>query len=210
MEKFFQTVADELTEAIDEKRITSGNHGPGMLAAPLPGDYLRVIASAFISLENLVLVRGLSVPDAPVSSGDPAGIARIAKITHSTIAPVEGAAVPFNPGPLPDARRAAFSGMAWVDSAFYTIGALLAFGWGARAIVHWRRPHQVAVAAITVMLTGGLVLACLSLGVLNVLGFPILASPQAYNILGFTPLSILAVYGFVVASCPSPRLDADA
>ena len=53
------------------------------------------------------------------------------------------------------------------------------------------------------MLVGGLVLFCLFFGVFNVLGFPILESPQAYNIGGFTPLSILAVYGFTLASCRS-------
>lgn len=206
METFFQTVADELTEAIDQKRIASGSRGPAMLAAPLPGDYGRVIASAVISLKSLYLVSGLSVPNTPVSSGDPAGIARIAKITHSAVVPVKDAPVPFNPGPLPEARRAAFAVMAWADSAFYAIGTLLAFAWGVQAIVHWRRPYQLAVSAITAMLACGLVLFCLSMSVVNVLGFPLLKWPEAYNTLGFTPLSILAVYGFVIASC---RFDID-
>ena len=98
MERFFQTVADELTGS-DRRETHHVRRSWAANACPLPGDYGRVIASAFISLKKFLLVSGLSVPNAPVSSGDPADIARIAKITLSAVVPVKDAPVPSIPDP---------------------------------------------------------------------------------------------------------------
>jgi hypothetical protein len=209
-EKFFQAISEELTAAIAAGRIAAGNVGPGLLAAPLPGDSRRILVATVVSLQALFLVADMVLlpPDAS-SSGDSEAISRMGRMTHSRLAPTKDGSTMPPAGPFPAERQVVFDLMLWVQRLFYAGGAALALGSAVLAIRDWRSPNQHVTAAVAIMLFSALLLFSLAMGVVHVLGLPLLNWPRIYNALGFAPLSVLAVFGFVVGTTRTtsvPRL----
>ena len=193
MEAIFRTIERELTAAVREKKIVAGASGPSILAAPVAGDFKRIASAGWLSLSSLLSVKGGDYAG-PVGKQDvQARLDSAGRLTHSWVA--------LSPSPASDyllrgpilrsirkIQRLAFPVL------FVTLPSLLI--WKRREILV-RRPstRTILLWSIPIPIVALLVL-CASMAVVDVLGFKFL-SAMAYNVLGFSPLTVLCAYAFL-------------
>ena len=195
-ENLFRRIADELEAAIDRQEISAGSRGPALLAAPLPGDYQRILRAAWKSLSLLLLQANMGIPWKPISSGNSEDLQRMGELTQSPLAPTT---LPSAAPPLDGLRRTVFGVLKRLLGGGYVLGSVIAVvlvvGFALRRP---RDPRDSTQAMAALLLLVGMATFCLGMGVVDTLAYPILYGGTSYNSLGYAPLSILAAYGLVV------------
>jgi hypothetical protein len=186
-ERMFSTITSEIKQAIHEKKINAGEGGIGLLAAPLPGDYKSIITSSVLSLYQLFTFRGIKPQKPEFSSGEPSGIIRMSNMTRSPLSPTAETEVYSINTKLTTLQ---------IFIVFYMNRALFVF------IVVKRKIDSkwITIAILVCLLVMGTMGFSLAMGILNVLGWPHLQWPYAYNIMGYAPLSVLISTGVVIIS----------
>ncbi len=198
-EAMFARIEFELKSAVAAGKITAGNHGPSVMAAPLPGDYGQIFQSTFESLQKLYSLESMSFPAAGISSGEPHDLQRTASLTNTSLTPTQE----MKPTELPDVGGGIRSGLyqllTKLDRVIYAVSTLAILGFVASTL-WWHRsePAYWERAFAGLVLGGALVAFSLSMAVVHVLGFPILQWAAPYNYLGFTPLSVLSAFGLAL------------
>jgi hypothetical protein len=193
MESMFRAIDRELGDAVRAGKIQSGSHGPAILAAPLAGDYKRILSAGVLSFWNLIRVtRDAYTWPAKIYSAQ-ARMDDIARLTHSSVALYPQPSVHYS------AREPVFRWIKRIQRIVFP-GLLLAFV----GLLVWKRKQVFTLAPSTqgsflwslAIPLCGLAAFCLGMGIVNVLGFEILRL-GGYIDLGFTPLSVLCACVFV-------------
>jgi hypothetical protein len=196
-EVLFTTIARELEDAVAMGRINAGNRGPALLAAPLPDDYTRIAAQAVVSARKLYTLDRMVYPAIALSSGSAEELQRLENLTQTASAPTSE----LKPLDLPDiggtARRAVYNVLTKFQMVAYWIGTLALLVFIARTTRH----RQLERSFAGIVLSGSIFAFCLSIGVADVLGFPLLRWAIAYNTVGYAPLSVACAFGLVLLVC---------
>jgi hypothetical protein len=201
METIFRAIERELTTAVRERKIVAGASGPAILAAPVSGDYRRIVSALWVSFSSLLFGTrdGLVVPAGRQDSQ--AHLESAGRLTHSWVA--------LSPHPASDyiLRGPLLRFLRKAQRVFYPLLFLSLPGlliWK-RSEVFVLRPRPRAILLwSSVIPIAALFAFCLSMAVVEVLGFKFLAG-VAYNLLGFSPLTVLCAFAFtcltVFVSC---------
>jgi hypothetical protein len=200
-ERMFGALSSELEAAIASGKIQAGSSGPPPLAAPLPGDYGRILRQTLASLRQLYALEGLAYAWNATSSGNPSDLQRMATLTHSPLAPTrEMKSVELPPVGLP-ARRAVYTLISTLEMAAYAITTFVLLAFATATAFRRRRDHLALEQIVAgLALCSAVVAFSLTMGVVEVLGFPHLRTGR-YNVLGYSPLSVTSAFGLVVLSC---------
>jgi hypothetical protein len=195
-EAMFTEIEHELSAAVAAGKISAGNHGPAVMAAPGPGDHLRILRQTIVSIQKLYSLEAMSFPAPGRSSGEPADLQRMANLTGMNLAPTQEIA----PTQLPDSgvrfQRALFRVFTACEMVAYAVGTLTVLGFAAfTALRHYTDPSYWERTLAGLVLFGSVLAFSLSMAVVHVLGFPILRWAVPYNALGYIPLSVLAAFG---------------
>lgn len=183
-ERVFRAIDEELGAAVKAGHIQAGAHGPAILAAPVAGDFSRMLAAWWRSYYSLVTLHLAGLNWGDRSAGTPAQFEFVAYFVNSSLTPVPNGSLPYTLR-LPVVR---------------TINVIL-------RCVYWAAlPVALLIAVLCLVrhralfLRGGIVVAiplvtlamfCFAMAVVETLGFPFLAG-MGYNVIGFSPLSVLA------------------
>ena len=192
MEAMFRAIDLELGAAVRAGRIQAGSHGPAILAAPLPGDFKKILRAGVLSFLTLIRVnRDLSTWPETVQTSQ-ARLDDVARLTHSSVALYPKLKGQFS------ARRSVFGWIVGIQRLLFPTLFVVPF-----ALLAWKRKEVFTSAPSTrgfflwsmAIPLSGLAAFCASMGVVEVLGFRFLHL-AAYNILGFAPLSVLCACAF--------------
>jgi hypothetical protein len=205
-EALFGRIAGELEAAIAAGKIGAGGGGPATLAAPLRGDYRRILKQTMVSLRLLYTLDSMTWPAAGTSSGTPQDLQRMENLTEMTTAPTQALKAVDLPDVGAETRVDLYHAITKIEMAAYAVGtvAFLAFA-VAVAAGRWRNAACLEQALAGLVLSGSLVAFSLSMAVVDVLGFPILRRGGSYNDLGYAPLSVLCAFGLVILFSSLPR-----
>ena len=141
-----------------------------------------------------------------LSSGEPADLERMSRLTHMSPAPTARITPSRFARIALRCRNVLFALLTGVDAVAYATGTISILFFCVSALRGRREPGTEAAFA-GLVLCGSLVGFSLAMGAVDVLGFPILRLADAYNCLGYSPLSVAAAFGFVllpVWSSPPP------
>ena len=194
MEAMFRNIDAELEEAVQAGRIEAGSHGPAILAAPRPGDFKRILSASTVSLSSLIRAGRATTNWPPATSADHARLDDLARLTHSAVVAYPQDSMHHA------AREFVFRWIKRIQQVLFPAAFIALF-----ALLTWRRKEVFTLApsgrAFVVWSTaiplGGLVAFCLSMAVVDVLGFKFLGLGRGYNELGFAPLSVFCACVFV-------------
>ena len=197
-EKLWRNAAAELKSAIRAKKIEAGVSAPGLSAAPMQGDSLRIVASAQKTAINLLTLKMLETIPQGYSSGTPEALFQMSMFTHNMLA--SSREVDAKIGGLPETR--------WRDRGRHRVYQFerIAYPLGSLAaifVILWtivrgkKRPTLWLSAIASLLLLGSMALFCLLIGALDIVGWPITGWCGPYTNLGFAPLSVLAAFGLV-------------
>jgi len=198
MEAMFRNIDRELGDAIREKKIQAGIHGPAILAAPRAGDFKKILSAWWLSFSSLMKVNGppynwplkLNVPQDRLDD--------MSRLTHSSVVLYP------NSNMLYPARETVFLWIKKFQRIVFPLLFPVLFG-----LLVWKRkdvftptPSPMGFFLWTVAVPlSGLAAFCLSMAVVEVLGFrfidPVEYKLPGYNMLGFAPLSVLCACVFV-------------
>jgi hypothetical protein len=196
-EKMFAKIERELRLAIREGKITAGNHGPSLTAAPLPDDYRRILEQALVSLRDLYMIENVVFPVSGVSSGEPQDLQRMSILTNTSLAPPKENQSTKVSEIAGAARHTIFFLITYLEAVAYAVGTLIVLIFTIVTISrHLHNPSRLQFAFCGLVLCGSLVAFNLSIAVVHVLGFPLIGS--SYNMLGYSPLSVLGAFGLVM------------
>lgn len=190
-ERFFAQIEEELSNAVRAGKIKAGVHGPAILAAPVSGDGIRIIKAWWESLRSLFVLKLAGIGGwAEKSAGDEPELQKISLFVHSSIMPepLDGNHYTSRVrviGIINQILRVIYSG---------TIPVMLAIS--IASFLRNRAAFFRGAAAASVPLLG-LFLFCLTMAVIDTLGFPFLGS-MAYNVMGYAPMSVLSAFTFVI------------
>jgi hypothetical protein len=196
-EAMFGKIDRELRSAIRAGKITAGNHGPSLTAAPLPGDYARILEQALVSLRNLYMLENIVFPASGVSSGEPQDLQRVSTLTNMDLAPTKERQSTKASGIATMVRHTIFSFITFLAAGVYALGTITVLMFVIVTISGRRRDAsrpQYAFSAL--VLFGSMAAFSLSMATVDVLGFPLIGS--SYNMLGYSPLSVLGAFGLVL------------
>lgn len=198
-EDMFETIRLELDAGIDAGKITSGNHGPSLMAAAMPGDNLEILKSSVVSLEMLYTLDSMVYPQSGVSSGRPKDLERMGKLSRTRVAPTQKMA-PVKPHrPNFQVRSVLFSVFSKFQASIYLIGTLTVLVFAFLLVLrHRSNPVYWERGFAGLVLCGSLLAFSLAMSVVNVLGFPMLQYAVPYNCFGFIPLSVLGAFGLAL------------
>jgi hypothetical protein len=193
MESIFRAIDRELSAAVREKKIVAGASGPAILAAPVAGDFRRIVAAVWVSFSSLLFVTrdGYAIPGGN-QDFSPARIETAGRLTYSWVA--------LFPKPATDyALRGPILGfMRRVQRMTYPLLFLSLPG-----LLVWKRkealmsrpsPRTILLWSMLIPIAG-LLAFCVSMAVVDVLGFRFLAG-VGYDVLGFSPLTVLCAFAF--------------
>jgi hypothetical protein len=202
METTFRAIDRELGDAIREKKIVAGASGPAILAAPIPGDFGRICSALWTSFSSLLFVRrdGYLRPEGGQSSHSQLEL--VGQLTHSWVEQLPHTSAQYS------MRAPILSSIKTVQKFVYPMLFLSLPG-----LLIWKRkeafvrcPTQRSVFLWSMLVPmAGLFAFCLSMAIVEVLGFKFLAG-MGYNLLGFAPLSVLCAFAFtgLVTFIPDP------
>ena len=181
-EDMFETIRLELDAGIDAGKITSGNHGPSLMAAAMPGDILEILKSSFVSLEMLYTLDSMVYSQSGFSSGWPKDLKRMEKLSRTRVAPTQKMA-PVKPHrPNFQVRSLLFSVFSKFQAASYLIGTLTVLVFAFLLVLrHRSNPVYWERGFAGLVLCGSLFAFSLSMSVVNVLGFPMLQYAVPYT-----------------------------
>ena len=86
-EELFDRIGHELESAIATRKIAAGGRGPALLAAPMPGDYGRILGQTLVSLSKLYTLDGMVFPEDGTSSSTVEDLQRLENLTQTASAP---------------------------------------------------------------------------------------------------------------------------
>lgn len=195
MADLFRAIDRELAAAVREHKIEAGTSGFASLAAPLPGDYRRMVAASWQALSGVLFVGtgGYVWPPATTPQGSRAQREKAGNLTHSWV----------TPEPLPNLsyaiREPVVRRIKQVQTVVFPllVCAML-------VLVVWRRKQ----ACTTAPSPGGLLLwsfsvpalalvaFCWCMALVEVTGFKFLAG-VGYAVVGYSPLTVLCALVFV-------------
>jgi hypothetical protein len=195
MEALFRAAERELTQAVRDGRIVAGASGPAILAAPVPGDFWRLVSAFWRALTPLLFVapRGYVWPNPDAPRPTRAQAEEAGLLTQSWV----------GNEPLPNLkyslRAPIVRKIILVQTAIFPLLFL-----AMPAMVIWRRreaftrtpsPRGILLwsFAVPYAALGGF---CMSMAVVDVLGFRFLHF-NGYVVLGFSPLTVLCALAFV-------------
>jgi hypothetical protein len=199
-ERLFGKAADELQAAIAGKRIRAGSGGVGFSNAPVPGDMVRLVESTWQSAFLLFTVAGMEPEARPISSGPPADLRRMRRLTHTALAPVAKAGDSGGRSPLEAFHQEAFDALVFSLRIAYPICLVSLVVFGAWAVLARRTRQALLLAAGTLILIGSVLSFCAVMAAFDVLAAPTLSFPGGYNRLGYAPVSVVAAYAIVTGS----------
>ena len=198
-EDMFETIRMELDACIEAGKFTSGNHGPALMAAAMPGDNLEILKSSVASLKMLYTLKGMVYPQSGFSSGLSKDLKRMEKICHTHVAPTQTMAPVKPQWPNFKIRSVLFYVFSKFQAAIYLIGTLTVVVYAFLVVVrHRSNPVYWERGFAGLVLFGSLFAFSLAMSVVNVLGFPILQYAVTYNCFGFIPLSVLGAFGLAL------------
>lgn len=198
-EAMFARIDTELEAAIAAGKVTAGNAGPATLAAPLPGDYRRIVKQTAVSLRKLYTMDSMDWPGTGMSSGTPQDLQRIENLTEMATAPVKELKAVDLPEVGGGMRVELYKLITVFEMTTYAVASLVLVAFGAATVAgQWRVPGRVEQAVAGLVLASSVVAYSFSMAVVDVLGFPILPWGASYNSLGYTGLSVLAAFGMVI------------
>jgi hypothetical protein len=195
MAGLFRAIDRELAEAVREHKIEAGTSGFASLAAPLPGDYLRMVPALWQALSGLLFVGtgGYVWPPAAVPQGSRAQRAEAGNLTHSWV----------TPEPLPNLnysiREPVVRRIKQVQTIVFPllVCAMLALAVWRRKLAFTTAPSARGILLWTFSVPAlGLVAFCAAMALIEVTGFKFLAS-LGYAVLGYSPLTVLCALIFV-------------
>ena len=197
VEQIFRDIDRELMQAVRDKKIEAGRSGPSILAAPVAGDAGRLLSSFWISIRSLLFVNLAAYQPATGNASSSSVLDNVAQLIH---APVK---LPASDSVQYKLRLPILNLIRRIQSVVYPLFFLLV-----PVLLIWKRKQafttvrsQRAVELWTTLVPViGLAAFCFTMAVVNVLGFPFLTNPKmgGYNVLGFSPLSVLCAYTFTV------------
>ena len=194
MEALFRTAERELTKAVREKRIEAGSSGPAILAAPIAGDYWRIAVAFWRALSHLLFVRtdqylwpAADTPRPTRAQAEEAGwltlswvgIEPLPNLMHGLREPIVRRIKQVQTAAFPLLFLAMPVLVIWRRREAFTTRPSL------RGILLWS--FVVPLVALGAF--------CLSMAIVEVLGFKFLDS-IGYDVLGFSPLSVLCALAF--------------
>jgi hypothetical protein len=211
MEGLFRTIDRELEQAVRDGKIKAGSSGISILAAPVPGDYLRLLPAFWMALSSVLFVKNPGyhwpMPDWPKPTT--AQLEQAGNLTHSWVTPEPRPNIMYSTRE-PFVRRIKQAQTLLFPLLFLAIPALLI---ARRKEAFTTRPSSRGILlwsfAIPVVSLGTF---CLAMAILEVFGFPFLAS-MGYAVLGYSPLTVLcavAFTGLLVCFLPLPGEGTDA
>lgn len=183
-ERMFRAIDRELGEAVRDGRIKAGRHGPAILAAPVPGDTIRVLRAWWKSLHNLLVLHRTGLNWGDLSAGTPVELEQVSYFVNSSLAPVPETSVQYR-WRLPVVRtiNRALNVAYW--SAIPAGLAVMLWCYFRHRTLFWRGVIVVSIPLITVAAF------CFAMAVVETLGFPFLEG-MGYNVIGFSPISVLS------------------
>jgi hypothetical protein len=192
IEAIFRTIDRELTAAVREKKIVAGASGPAILAAPVAGDFRRIVSAAWTSFSSLLLVKGGGYAGPDGKQDSQSRLENAGRLTHSWVALSPSPAVDYSlRGPIlrsiRKVQRIAYPVL------FLTLPGLLI--WKRRETFVCRPSPRTILLWSSLIPLAALLAFCASMAVVDVLGFKFLAG-MSYNVLGFSPLTFLCAYAF--------------
>lgn len=202
VEALFRVIDRELGRAVREKKIAAGASGPAILAAPVDGDYRRIVAAFFFSLAR-VLFLGPPRYDWPSASG-----ASKAKLNEAAMLTMARVQVDPAPNLHHSLRSPVIRGVKRVQQGLLPllVAAVPALWlWRRRELRATRPPSRALLLWTLAVPMVALLACCFAMAVVEVLGFKFLAT-MAYNVLGYAPLSVLCALSFVAWRVFAPRL----
>jgi hypothetical protein len=206
-EEMFGNIERELKAAVALGKITAGNSGPALMAAPLAGDYTRMLEQWLVSLRKLYTLDSIVFPANGVSSGEPRDLLRISNLTNTSLAPTKESQFTKVPVIAVFGRKTIFSLITNLEAVTYTSGTIIVLIFSIVTISRHRRdPARLQYAFSGLLLCGSLATFSLSMAVVDVLGFPLLQFGSGYNCLGYIPLSVLGAFGLALLTA-WPQLD---
>jgi hypothetical protein len=198
-EAMFSDIERELKSAVAAGKIAAGNHGPALLAAPMQGDYGRILQQTFVSFRKLFTLDSMAYPTSGVSSGAPEDLNRISSFTHMRLAPTKEMQESGFSNVTFGARCTVFSIITKVEAVAYVLGTFTVLFFAVFTAARHRRNHaQMEQSFAGLVLCGSVASFSFSMAMVDVLGVPILQRGSSYNCLGYIPLSVLGAFGLVI------------
>jgi hypothetical protein len=198
-EAMFSDIARELKSAVAAGKISAGNPGPALLAAPMPGDYGRIFRQTLVSFRKLFALDGMVYPLRGLSSGAPEDLKRISDFTHMRLAPTKEMQESEFPNVTFGVRCAVFSLITKLEALVYALGASVVLFFAMITLARHGSNHpQMEQAFAGLVLCGSVASFSFSMALVDVLGVPLLQRGSSYNCLGYIPLSVLGAFGLVI------------
>jgi peptidoglycan/LPS O-acetylase OafA/YrhL len=195
-EAMFKKITSELEAGIEAGKITAGEHGPSLMAAPIKGDNINILGALITSLKKLYLLDGMVYPRSGISTGSRSDLDRMAILTNNQIAPT------MEMGPIkmhrPNfrVRSIIFSVVTYFLFIAYIVGTLSVFAFFVCAAIRHRRNNlYLEQGFVGFVLCGSVFVFSFAMAVVHVLGFPMLKYSVPYNCMGYIPLSVLSAFG---------------
>jgi hypothetical protein len=192
IEAIFRTIDRELTAAVREKKIVAGASGPAILAASVAGDFRRIASAVWLSLSSLLAVKGGDYTGPAGKQDAQARVDSAGRLTYSWVA--------LSPNPAADysLRGPILRSIRKIQRVVFPVLFLILPGllvWKRReAFVHMPSNRTILLWSIPIPIVA-LLAFCTSMALVHVLGFKFLAW-MGYNVLGFSPLTVLCAYAF--------------
>ena len=198
-EALFKGIKRELSAGIAAGKIRAGNHGPALMAAPMPGDKLKILGSSAVSLRKLYSLEGMEYAISGFSSGKPEELERMGSFTHTPLAPTLEMQSVNRDAPAFETQKVFFSAITVFEAVAYGVGTLTVLIFATLTVLRYRsNPACWERSYAGLVLCGSLFAFSLSMSVVNILGFPILDYPVPYNCMGYIPLSVLGAFGLTL------------
>jgi hypothetical protein len=205
MEALFHAIDGELGQAVREGKIAAGASGPAILAAPVPGDYRRMVSAFWMALSSVLLVKnpGYQWPPADWPKVSRALLEEAGNLTNSWV----------TPQPLPNLQhRVREPFVRRIKQVQTVLFPLLFLAMPVLVLARRREAFTTNPSSRGLLLWSfvlpvvSLAVFCLGMAVLHVLGFPFLAT-MGYAVLGYSPLTVLCALsatGLCVFLLPAP------
>jgi hypothetical protein len=193
METIFRAIDRELSAAVRDKKIVAGASGPAILAAPVAGDFRRIVSAVWVSFSSLLFVtRGGYIIPSGGQDFSPARIEAAGRLTFSWVALFPKPATEYTwRGPV-------LGLMKQVQRIIYPLLFLclpVLLVWKRReALMSRPSPRTILLWSMLIPIAG-LLTFCVSMATVEVLGFKFLAR-LGYNALGYSPLTVLCAFAF--------------
>lgn len=195
MEALFRAIDRELAQAIRDGKIPAGASGLSILAAPVPGDYRRLLPAFWLAFSSVLFVKNPGyhwpMPDWPKSLR--AHLAKVGNLTHSWVTPEPRPNIMYSTR-APVVRRIKQVQTVLFPLLFLALPALV-LAKRKQAFTTHPSSHGILLWSFAIPVVS-LATFCLAMAVLEVFGFRFLAA-MGYAVLGYSPLTVLCAVAFV-------------